>query len=143
MRKLLVWATASPWRVARTVVVAVACLTLVAGCVGETGYSQLERAARSTDALPSAISHELATTLVTPSARLAATHDGITYYLAKGTKNSGVCIVIARTNTDWVASCGLAGLTVDLGDISARLLADTQETPAHWTRVGKNLAIED
>ena len=70
-------ATGSPWRVARTVVVAVAGLTLVAGCVGESGYSQLERAASSKDALPSAISHELAKTHVTRSARLAATSDGI------------------------------------------------------------------
>jgi hypothetical protein len=84
------------------------------------------------------------------SVRLAGSHDGVDYYLAKySSPQPGVCVVInnADTSDDWVVGCGGDSDRIGTGATNlgrATYLAwphSTREVPEGWIQLNENLII--
>lgn len=126
----------------RAIVVSIAVLAL-AGCVGGSGYSDLEGPATAEDRLPAAVSTTPGDGLDVGSVRYVGEHDGVSFYLGSG-KPSGVCLVVHRSAEAWLIGCGAAGvLTVSGAGVTATVVPDAAPVPENGIRIGNNIVLED
>jgi hypothetical protein len=124
------------------VVVAVAMLTVVAGCASGSGFSDLDREATVSDVLPSDLPGYATDDLAEESVRFAGEEDGVEYYLVGRSEGGGVCVVVYRSADEWVTGCGGAG-TVGVSGIGVNVVAAPDGSPEleTGTPVGANIVV--
>ncbi|TFD78253.1 hypothetical protein [Cryobacterium fucosi] len=132
---------ADKWTFVWLVAASVTVLTMT-GCSPADGFSDLQRAPRAEDAIPSGLPDYALDGFDTDSVRFVGVVDDTRLYLARG-RDLPVCLLAYRAAAEWQGACGSNMTTMKSAGFEVMIVQDGMPNREGWSKAGENIRIKD